>query len=384
MGDFVFNLSPNLIAGADILISLGDYVSKYGSRFMLIVDPSFKDMELLVRIKQSLEQKSLRLFTFDGVQKSPDTETVVRTLRLAGAAHVDGVIVLGDLTTCSIAKAVASLYNEEKPIYSYLEGEPVTKPSIPLIQIPTTCNNPFLFTNVVHLSDSRNKTLHGIKCKEDVCSLVLFDSNIYKGLSLNALRLMVFSGLTVAFEAYISRKSNFFSDALIKKAIYLYMLALNPEHDKIVGQSIEETMCQAGILLATGAKSSNVGFASALSLVTNSKYDVDISSMLCVLSSFVLEDAISSNLSKVVEFSEMFLANTRGADLTLEEFSLKGIEAVREKLLSIELPSKIASLDLALEDMTSVAEEVLTLDFMNYIPRSLTPNDVLEIVKKAL
>ena len=56
MGDFVFNLSPSLIAGADVLISLGDHVSKYGFRFMLIVDPAFKDMELLVRIKQSLEQ----------------------------------------------------------------------------------------------------------------------------------------------------------------------------------------------------------------------------------------------------------------------------------------------------------------------------------------
>ena len=51
--------------------------------------------------------------------------------------------------------------------------------------------------------------------------------------------------------------------------------------------------------------------------------------------------------------------------------------------MSIELPSKIASLDLALEDMTSVAEQALTLDFMNYIPRSLTSNDVLEIIKKA-
>ena len=73
----------------------------------------------------------------------------------------------------------------------------------------------------------------------------------------------------------------------------------------------------------------------------------------------------------------------RLVEVNLEELSLKGIEAVRQRLLSIELPSKIASLDLALEDMTSVSEEVLKLDFMNYIPRPLTSNDVLEIIKKA-
>ena len=384
MGDFVFNLSSNLIAGADILISLGDHVSKYGFRFMLIVDPTFKDMELLVRIKQSLEQKSLKLFSFEDIQKTVDAETIARALRLAQVAHVDGVIALGDVITCSVAKAVATLYNEKKSIYNYLEGEPITEASIPLIQIPTSCNNPFLFTNTIYVCDSRNRGLCSLKCKEDVCSLVLFDSNIYKKLSLNALRLMVFSALTITFEAYISRRSNFFSDALIRKAIYLYILALNPEHDKIVGQSTEETICQAAVLLAMGVKSSNVGFASAIALATNAKYNVDISSMLTVLSSFVLEDAIGSNLSKVADFFEMFLSDSELVLLDdLEAISLKGVEALREELLSIELPSKIASLDLALEDMTSVAEEALKLDFMNYIPRPLTYNDVLEIIKKA-
>ena len=105
--------------------------------------------------------------------------------------------------------------------------------------------------------------------------------------------------------------------------------------------------------------------------------------MLTVLSSFVLEDAISSNLSKVAEFFQIFLDEDKSLGTDLEEISLKGVEVLRQKLLSIELPSKIASLDLVLEDMTSVAEEALKLDFMNYIPRPLTSNDVLEIIKKA-
>ena len=194
---------------------------------------------------------------------------------------------------------------------------------------------------------------------------------------------MIFSALTIAFETYISRRSNFFSDALIKKAISLYIVAINPEHDSIVGQSIEDTICQAAVLLAMGGKSSNVGFASAIALTTNGKYNVDIASMLTVLSSFVIEDAITSNLSKVADFSQSFLRNENPVDMTLEELSYKCVEVIRQRLLNDELPSKIASLDLALEDMTGVAEDTLRFDFMNYIPRSLTSNDVLEIIKKA-
>ena len=159
MSDFVFNLSPNLIVGTDVILSLGEHVVKYGSRFMLIQDPSFKDVELLVKIKQSLEQKSIKLFGFDGIKKSSDTETVLRALKLAEVAHVDGIIALGDTVTCSIAKAVACLYNETKPIYRCFEGETVNASPLPLVQIPTDCDNPFLFGNSIYLTDSRERAV---------------------------------------------------------------------------------------------------------------------------------------------------------------------------------------------------------------------------------
>ncbi len=384
MGDFVFNLSSNLIVGTDILISLGDYVSKYGTRFMLILDPTFKDVDLLVRVKESLEQKSLRLFSFDGIKKSPDTDTVLRCLKLASAAHVDGVIVLGGIVTCSIAKAVASLYNEKNTIYSYLEGQPITEKPLPLIQIPTVCNNPFIFTNTLYLTDSRRRTVSALKCYDDVASLVLFDSSVYKKLSLNALRLAIFSGLSLAVDAYISRRANFFSDALLKKAISLFVLALNQDHDKIIGQSIEETLTQAGILSAMAFKSSSVGLAAAVSIVANGKYNASVSSVLAIMLIAVLQDAVSSNLFKVSEIAFLFLEGkkTDVSNENLEEFSLKGIEALKEKMLGLELPTKMSNLNLALEDMTSVAEEILTLDFINYIPRLLTSLDALEIIKR--
>lgn len=383
MGDFVFNLSPNLIVGTDVILSLGEHVVKYGSRFMLIQAPSFKDVELLVKIKQSLEQKSIKLFCFDGVKKTADTETVLRVLKLATVAHIDGIIALGDTVTCSVAKAVACLYNEAQPIYKYLEGSLVTEKPLPLIQIPTNCDNPFLFSDFVYLTDSRNRTLSILKCKELACAIALFDSVMYKGLSLNKLRLMIFSSLAVAVDAYVSRRSNFFTDALLKKAISLFVLALSPEHDKIVGQTVEETLIQAGFLTAMATASSKQGLATALAVAGNSRYDISISAILTVMLAFVLEDSIPSNLIKVSEVANLFLDDTKANATGLEDLSLKGIEKIKEKILNLELPVKLQSLGLALEDLTTIAEMALTTDFVNYIPRSMTSLDVLEILKKA-
>ena len=383
MSDFVFNLSPNLIVGTDVILSLGEHVVKYGSRFMLIQDPSFKDVELLVKIKQSLEQKSIKLFGFDGIKKSSDTETVLRALKLAEVAHVDGIIALGDTVTCSIAKAVACLYNETKPIYRCFEGETVNASPLPLVQIPTDCDNPFLFGNSIYLSDSRNRTVSILKCKEDASAIVLFDSALYKSLSLNRLRLMVLSGLSVAVDAYVSRRSNFFTDALLKRAISLFVLALNPEHDKIVGRSVEETLIQATFLTTVATASSKPGLATAIAVAGNTKYDISISTILTVMLGFFFLDYIPSNLIKVAEIANLFLEEGKVNASALEEMSIKGIEKIREKILELELPVKLQSLGLALEDLASIAEIALTVDFINYIPRSMTSLDVLEILKKS-
>ena len=264
------------------------------------------------------------------------------------------------------------MYNETKPIYRCFEGETVNASPLPLVQIPTDCDNPFLFGNSIYLTDSRNRTVSILKCKEDASAIVLFDSALYKSLSLNRLRLMVLSGLSVAVDAYVSRRSNFFTDALLKRAISLFVLALNPEHDKIVGRSVEETLIQATFLTTVATASSKPGLATAIAVAGNTKYDISISTILTVMLGFVLEDSIPSNLIKVAEIANLFLEEGKVNASALEEMSIKGIEKIREKILELELPVKLQSLGLALEDLASIAEIALTVDFINYIPRSMT------------
>lgn len=383
MIDFVFNLSPKIISGIDVLLSLGEAVSPYGSRFMLIQDSSFKDIELVVKIKQSLEQKGLKLFSFDVIKKSPDTETVLRVLKLAEAAHIDAVVVLGDVVTCSVAKAVALLYNEKKSIYNYLEGEPVTEKSLPLIQIPTTCNNPFLFANSVYITDSRNRKVSALKCRENISPIAVFDSNIFKTASLNQMREMILSSISVATDAYISRRSNFFSDALLKKALHLLSLALDAENNSSLGKTIEEIVTQCAVLMSIALGTSSPGLATAIATVGNGRYDIAFSSFLPIMLPQILRDSISSNLQKVAEIVSLFEKDNTVLESDLETVALRGIETISKKLLNSELPAKLGSLDLAMDDLSAMAEGVLMIDFINYIPRSLASQDILEILKNA-
>lgn len=383
MGGFIFNLSPQIIAGTDVLDSLGEAVSAYGTRFMLILDPSFKDVELIIKVKQSLEQKGLKLFSFDAIKKSPDTETVLRALKLAEVAHIDGVVVVGNMVTCTVAKAVAGLYNEKASIYSYLEGKPITEKPLPLVQIPTTCDNPFLLANSIYITDSRNRSISALKCRDGVSPLIVFDSNFIKSLSLNAMRQLILSSVTIAVDAYVSRRSNFFSDALLKKAIQLLVATLDAENDALTGQSVEETLVQCAVLISIALGTSSAGLATAVATVGNGRYGVSFSSFLPMLLPHVLKESMTSNLQKVSEVAGCFLKEKHDGNEDLESLSARGIEAITSKLLALELPSRLESLELSSDDLSIVAEAVLAIDFLNYIPRSMTSLDVLDILKQA-
>ncbi len=377
MSSFVFNLSPNIIAGTDVLISLGESVAKYGSKFMLIADPRFKNAEVLVKIKQSLEQKGLKLFSFDSIGKCPDSETVVRALKIGKAACVDAVVVVGDVVACTVARAVVALYNQADSIYNYLEGVALDEEPIPLIQIPTTSDNPFLFDKTIYLTDSRNRKIATLRVANELSSCVFVDSSVFKNLSLNSLRLMVFSSIAASIDGYVSRKANFFSDALLKKAIALFVLALEPEHDRMVGQTVEETISQAFVLEAMALSSSEQGISVATALLCNAKYETQFASLQTIMLGVVLQDSIHSNLEKVQEVAKLF-----GAELDFGNGDASLSEFIKEKMLSLELPVKIESLGLALDDMTAVAEDILKLDFINYIPRAMASLDILELLKK--
>jgi len=383
MTDFVFNLSPKIISGVDVLLSLGETVSTYGSRFMLILDSSFKDVEIVMKIKQSLEQRGLNLFSFDVVKNSPDTETVLRVLKLAEAAHIDGVVVVGDVVACTIAKAVALLYKEKKTIYNYLEGEPIKEEALPLIQIPTTCNNPFLLTSSIYITDSRNRTISLLKSRENISPVVVFDSNVLKSVSLNKMREMIFSSVAIVVDAYISRRSNFFSDALLKKALQLLSFALDAEHDSLVGKTVEEAITQATVLTSIALSNSSLGLATAISTIGNGRYDISFASFLHIMLPHILSDSITSNLQKIAEVVSIFTKDNFDNTVDLESKTLEGIEIISKNLLALELPVKLRSLDLTLDDLSGMAEAILGVDFINYIPRSMTSLDVLEILKKA-
>ena len=382
MADFVFKLSPNIILGNYSLAGIGEEASKFGNNFMFIVDPFFKNLGLIEKLKKSFEEKNISLFTFSGFGKTPDSDTIERALSLARGAHIHGVIACGDIVACSIGRAIAALYNETAAIYDYIEGCPINSEPLPLIQVPTTCNDPFLFGTSNCVLDARSKTVSLLKTQEGLCKLIMFDSNTYAGLAPNAMTAMSLAGLATAFEGYISTKGSFFSETVLGKAVSTYFLSLDPQREKLVGTSRAELISQAACLSAIGIAASAPGLGTAIALAAGGRYGISSALISTVLLPYIINDAIASNLEKTSSVARM-IGETMPEGGDAVELSKRGIEEIRRRLAEADLPTRLQDMDLTIESLVPVSEDASHLNFINYIPHPMSSQDIFEIIKQA-
>ena len=382
MADFVFKLSPNIILGNYSLARIGEEAAELGNNFMLIADPLFTEQGIAEKIKTSLEAKNISLFIFDGFWKSPDSSTIERALHLARGARVHGIIACGGLITCAIGRAVAALYNTDEPIYKYIEGEPITEKPLPLIQIPASFNDPFIFGSTSYITDARNKNVCLLKLHDSVCRPVIFDPNIFADFAPNAITAMIFAGINLAFESYTSTKSNFFSETILGKAIELFLIALNPNHENLIGKSREELAVQAACLTAMGTASSSPGAGTAIALAVSGRYEISDALVSTILLPHIVTDTVSSNMAKTAAVARMLGEESpTGSDAA--EVSKRGIEELRKRIAASDLPVRLKDIELTIESLVSAAEDASKLSFMNYTPRPMSNHELFEIIKQA-
>ncbi|CEM61086.1 iron-containing alcohol dehydrogenase [Treponema phagedenis] len=381
MADFIFKPLPNIILGNYSLLRIGGEVEKFGSSFMLIIDPMLKGTDLLKTITSSLEKKGISTLVFDGIGSAAETAVINRALELARAAHIGGVIYAGGIAPAGVGRAVAALYNESDDIYDYVEGKPCKADSLPFIAIPTTCRDPFSFSGLSPVLDSRNGKLSLLKVPEKLCSLCIFDPGCYSEVAPNAAIAMILQGIGMAFEGYSSTKTNFFSETVLGKAIELFLISLDPQRDKLVGVPREELIAQAACLTSIGLASSAPGLGTAMALTCSGRYKISSSLISTILLPHVLNYSISSSLNKILILARMLKMDTKGMEPLA--IALATIDEVRRLLAQANLPTRLKDLNLTIEQLVPVAEDSMKLSFINYIPYSMTSNDIFEILKQA-
>lgn len=381
MSDFIFKLQPNIVLGSYTSTRLGQFAKELGTKFMLIVDPLLKQMGTSDKLIQSLQDRSIDFFVFDEIPEAADSEVVKTALGLARQAHVHGVIAIGGSKTLNVAKAVCALYNELHDIYDYLDGSNPTSAPLPLLCVPSTIRDLFIFSDKVPVIDGRSSKLRMIKAPNGLCKLALFDPNLTTTLTENQQASMAIETLCIATEAYLSPKASFFSDMITEKAIELIGYGLDGAQSLTISTPQDQLMSQGGCMASLASASSSLGPATLLSICINARFKISRSLSTAILFPYIIDDAVKFKSDRLAKIAKLLNACPKDAE---EADAVKAFtEYVRNHIAKVNLPARLKDLGMTIEQLSLATEEAGDLDFINSLPRSMTADDLFELIKEA-
>ncbi|MCM1321578.1 MAG: iron-containing alcohol dehydrogenase [Bacteroides sp.] len=381
MADFIFKISPNIVLGSYTVARLGQFVREWGSRFMLVLDPVLKDFDIAAKIQNSLADHKIDFFVFDDIPSAPGSEVIKRALKLARDAHIHGVIAAGGTKAAIVARGVCALFNESHDIYEFLDGaNPVSSP-LPMICVPTTMRDAFLFTDRALIPDDRGRQLKLLKVQPGLCKLALFDPNLTVSLTSSQTAGLSLQILCIAVEAYLSQKSNFFSDIILEKAMELISGVAESAQQLNPACPSEILLAQSGCMASLGAGLSSVGPATLLAMVISAKFKLPRAVITSILFPYLIEEASSYKSEKLARVA----AITKIADSTVPaaEAVSTFADTIRNRIALANLPARLKDLSVSIEQLALAVENAGQLDLMNGMPRSMTSDDLFELLKQA-
>lgn len=381
LADLIFKISPNIILGSYVTSRLGQYAGEWGSKFMLIVDPILKESNTSQKVSQALSDRKIDFFTFDEISMLADTEVLSVALRLARDACVHGVIACGGARTLALAKAVCALYHETHDLYDFVDGCNPSVAPLPLICLPSTMRDVFLFTDRTPVVDARSSKISLIKTQNGLCKSVIWDPALSVGLTEKQNSSMTLETLSLAIESYMSQKSTFFSDMLIEKSLELLSYGMDGSPSLTITTPKELLLTQGGCMASLGAASSSLGACSLISLSVNSRFNISRSLTSSILLPYIIEDGAKFQASRLAKIAKILKTCEKDASDIDAAASLA--ESIRTRIAQVNLPSRLKDLSLSIEQLSLAVEDCGTLDLINSLPRSMTTDDLFEIVKQA-
>lgn len=382
MADFRFRVPAETYLGPDTLLKLPSLLASYGAeRVLVAADPMLHESRAVDRALALLEDRGIKAILFDEVPGGATTSAAEDLLRLARGARANGVVGLGGIRILSLARAAAAAAAGTSSLDDWIDGTPPTCRPLPFVSVPTTYRDPFLLTDECVLTDARGRRARVLAAPAGTTRAVILDPSLSTGLFPKAAASCMLDVLLQAIEGYVSARANFYSDVLLERAVGLAASCVDAFQTRPDDPAVRTDALRASFLSGAGLAASSLGLGTAVVLALNARFQVPKASLAAVVLPYVLEWAAKSRLEKVAALAPLLGEDV--SDLTTAEAAVKAVESVRTRLGLLKIPSRLKDFDLELERLVETAEHARTLDMTNHLPRTVSTDDVFDIMKTA-
>ena len=166
-----------------------------------------------------------------------------------------------------------------------------------------------------------------------------------------------------------------------------YFLLSNFNANIILGTTLEITtpaellQAQAGCMASLASASSSIGAAGLLALAINARFKISRSLITAILLPYIIEEMGKFKSDKIEKLAHIM--NVLTPDVHKEQAVQLFAENIRQRLAKANLPVRLKELSISIEQLALAAEDAGQLDFVNNLPRSMTSDDLFDLLKQA-
>jgi len=218
---FEFATATRVLFGPGRLAEAPEAVRALGGTRVLLV--TGKNTSRARPLQEALERQGLAVHVFS-VDGEPTVELAREGAARLAEADCDAVVSLGGGSALDAGKALAALAANGGDPLDYLEvigrGQPLTRPSLPFMAIPTTAGTGSEVTRNAVLGSKDAKAKASLRSPHMLPRVALVDPDLLSGAPAAVLASSGMDALSQLIEPFLSMRANPLTDALAREGMH--------------------------------------------------------------------------------------------------------------------------------------------------------------------
>lgn len=373
---------PHSVAfGADALSRLPQVVREFGTRVLLISESIMHDGRYIDRAVDGLRRAGLDVIVHDEIAPNSNSGAIAYLATMARASQTKVVVGLGGVRVLSIARVVANVAaGQRRTVEEVMNG---TLPDAPLayVEVPSSFRNHMMFRAQAVLREEGSGLARLVGLHPSTVRSVVIDTGFLQTLSSKYTMSAIADTMLACIDGYTSRAGNFFSDALLERAISELRAAATAGVRNPADTRYRVRAAEAGLLASLGLSASAQGLAGALSYAINARFGLPKSWVAAVLLPHAVDMLIAQVPDKMVTVARALGEQVEG--IMVEEDARRAARGVRKMLNQLDLPTRLRDMDVSLDELFGVTERLLEFDMVRSAPTNTAAADLTALVKLA-
>ena len=344
-------------------------------------DPDLIKFNVTCKVTKVLEDAGLAYEIYSNIKPNPTIENVQTGVAAFKASGADYFIAIGGGSSMDTAKAIGVIINNPdfEDVRS-LEGvAPTTKPTVPIIAVPTTAGTAAEVTiNYVIKDDEKQRKFVCVDPK-DIPVVAIVDPDMMSSMPYGLTASTGMDALTHAIEGYITKAAWEMTDMFHLKAIEIISRSLRDAVDN--KKEGREGMALGQYIAGMGFSNVGLGIAHSMAHTLGAVYDTPHGVACAMMLPIVMEYNADCTGEKYREIARAM--GVKGVDdMSVEEYRKAAVDAVQKLSVDVGIPTKLEALKE--EDLDFLAESAHADACAPGNPKDASVEDLKNLFRKLM